>query len=86
MGPPRSWWMRWLRGWRVRAWRSRAVDALGTEELISDAEERRGTVDGEVITGAGALVPAGHDEVAEVGHMVEVVVGEEELVDLQRID
>ena len=63
-----------------------AVDALRTEKLIGDAEKRRGSVDGEVITGAGTLVPAGHDEVAKVRHVVKVVVGEEELVDLQRID
>ena len=62
------------------------VDAFGAEEQIGDAAKRRGAVDGEGVTGAGALVPAGHDEVAEVGHVVEVVVGEEELIDGPRIN
>ena len=63
-----------------------AVYAVRAEESFGDAEERRGAVDGQLVARARALIPARHDEVAEVGHVIEVVVGEEELVDLQWIN
>jgi hypothetical protein len=62
----------------------RAVDALGTEELIGHAGDRRRAVDVQIGNAIRALIPPLQDEPPVVHAMVVVEMGEEGMRHLDR--